>query len=123
MSFGAVPIFAKQKIYDAVPFENGWVVEVGRGVTNAATGYAGVVQAMQPYELLLDAAGRVVQIRERTYPYTGPASNYGDILRTVHTREEQRDGGAHFSAQAEKEMAAAEAKEKAAKAAKAAPKK
>lgn len=63
------PEFVKQKIYNAVPAEGGWIVEVGRVVTNQATQSSAVVQAMQPYELVTDATGHVTEIRERAYPY------------------------------------------------------
>ena len=117
------PEFVKQKIYNAIPVEGGWIVEVGRVVTNQATQLSTVAEAMQPYELVTDSAGHVTEIRERTYPYTGPTARYGNILRTVYTREMQRDKGAHFASEVEKELAKTEAAEKAEKAAKSAQKK
>jgi hypothetical protein len=111
------PEFVKQKIYNAVAVEGGWVVKVGRLETNPATQSRSVVQAMQPYELLTDASGRVTEIRERAYPYTGPAAHYGNILRSVYAREMQHDNGAHFATEVGKELAKAEKTEKAAKSA------
>jgi hypothetical protein len=111
------PDFVKQRIYSAFPFEGGWVVEVDPQPTNRP----GKVQALPPYELLVDAGQRVVQIRERCYPYSGSARVYDNIVRSVYEREMKLNGGRNYAAALEAELAKAWEMEKAARAVKPAP--
>jgi len=92
-------------------------VEVGRAATNVPA----VVPDMQPYELVLNTSRQVVEIRERSYPYSGSPANYGGILRSVYQREMALNGEANFAKAVAEELARATAKEKAQKAAKPAP--
>ena len=76
--------FVNQKIYNALPFDGGWVVEV---INSGATNRPADVTALPPYELLVDAGQHVLQIRERCYPYLGSAGVYANTVRTVYERE------------------------------------
>jgi len=106
------PDFVKQRIYRALPFEGGWVVEANPQATNRP----GKVTALPPYELLVDAGQRVVQIRERCYPYSGSARVYDNTVRSVYEREMKLNGGRNYPAALEKELAKAWEAEKAQKA-------
>jgi hypothetical protein len=72
---------------------------------------------MQPYELVLDATQHVVEIRERAYPYSGSAANYGGILRSVYEREMHLNGAANYAKAVEEELARATERERLQKAA------
>jgi hypothetical protein len=111
------PAFVKERIYNAIPFDGGWAVEVSQDSVK----YPGVVPAMPPYELLVDASGHLAQIRERCYPYIGSARVYGDTVRSVYEREIKRNGGVNYPQEVVKELAKAWAKEKAQKPANPAP--
>ena len=105
------PDFVKERIYNAIPCDGGWVVEVGHDSVK----YPGVVPAMPPYELLVDDSGHVAQIRERCYPFRGSARVYGDTVRTVYEREIKLNGGVNYPQEVVKELAKEWEKEKAQK--------
>lgn len=111
------PEFVKLRIYRALPFEGGWVVEVDRQATNGP----GIVPALPPYELLVDAGQRVAQIRERCYPYSGSARVYEATVRSVYEREMKLNGGRNYPAALEIALAKAWEAEKAQKTVKPAP--
>ena len=117
------PEFVKQRMYEALPFEGGWVVEVGPGVTNLTNRPGKVVLPMQPYELLLDDSQRVVKIQQRSHPYRGSARVYANTVRTVYQREMRLNGGVNYPEMIAKELAQAWELEKAQKPAKPAQKK
>jgi hypothetical protein len=110
--------FVKQKTYNALPFDGGWVVEV---INHGATNRPGNATALPPYELLVDAGQHVVQIRERCYPYLGSARVYDNTVRSVYEREMKLNGGRNYLAVLEMELAKAWEMEKAQKAVKPAP--
>ena len=101
--------FVKQKIYNARPFDSGWVVEVDHDFTH----YPGKIQAIHPYELLLDADQRGVQIRERCYWYRGSASVYTKTVHSVYERELTLNRGLNYPEVLEKELSKAWENEKA----------
>jgi len=103
------PDFVKQKIYNARPFDGGWVVEVDHDFTH----YPGRIQAIHPYELLLDADQRGVQIRERCYWYRGSASVYTNTVHSVYEREIKLNRGLNYPEVLEKELSKALENEKA----------
>ncbi len=105
------PSFVKERIFNAIPFDGGWAVEVDHDSVK----YPGVVPAMPPYELLVDASGHLAEIRERCYPYVGSARVYGDTVRSVYEREIKRNGGVNYPQEVVKELAKAWEKEKAQK--------
>ena len=111
------PDFVKQKTYNALPFDGGWVVEVASSATNLP----GNVQALPPYELLVDASQHVVQIRERCYPFIGSARVYDNTVRSVYEREMKLNGGRNYLAVLQQELAKAWEMEKAQKTIKPAP--
>ena len=117
------PEFVKQRMYEALPFEGGWVVEAGPGVTNLTKRPGKDVLPMQLYELLLDDSLRVVKIQQRSHPYRGSARVYADTVRTVYEREMRLNGGVNYPQVIEKELATAWELEKAQKTVKPAPKK
>jgi hypothetical protein len=117
------PDFVKQRMYEALPFEGGWVVEAGPGAANPTNRPGNVALPMQPYELLLDDSQRVVRIQQRSYPYRGSARVYADTVRTVYEREMRLNGGVNYPQMIEKELAKAWELEKAQKTARPAPKK
>ena len=94
------PDFVKQKIYNARPFDGGWVVEVDHDFTH----YPGRIQAIHPYELLLDADQRGVAIRERCYWYRGSASVYSNTVLSVYEREIKLNRGLNYPEVLEKEL-------------------
>jgi hypothetical protein len=111
------PSFVKQKIYFPVSVDGGWVVEVGHDSAK----YPGVVPALPPYELLVDAGRHVSQIRERCYPYSVSPRIYGNTVRAVYEREMKLNGGINYSQVVLKELAKAAEAEKAQQTAKPAP--
>jgi hypothetical protein len=111
------PEFVKQRIYQALPFEGGWVVEVNPQATNRP----GIAPPLPPYELLLDAGQHVMQIRERCYPYSGSARVYDNTVRSVYDREMKLNGGRNYAAALQIELARAWEAEKAQRTAKPAP--
>lgn len=117
------PDFVKQRMYEALPFEGGWVVEAKPGAANLTNRPGNAVLPMQPYELLLDDSLRVVKIQQRSYPYRGSARVYADTVRTVYEREMRLNGGVNYPQMIEKELAKAWELEKAQKTAKPAQKK
>jgi len=94
--------FVKQNSYRAFPVEGGWLVEVDRNPTNQPA-----LPAMPPYELLSDDGRHIVQIRERSFPYSGSPRVYGNTVRSVYEREMKVNGGANYQATVEKELAKA----------------
>ena len=117
------PEFVKQRMYEALPFEGGWVVQAGPGVTNLTKRPGKEVLPMQLYELLLDDSQRVVRIQQRSYPYCGSARVYADTVRIVYEREMRLNGGVNYPQVIEKELAKAWELEKTQKYAKPAQKK
>ena len=103
------PDFVKQKTYNALRFDGGWVVEVDHEFTH----YPGMIQAIHPYELLLDADQRGVQIRERCYWYRGSASVYSHTVLSVYEREIKLNRGLNYPEVLEKGLSKAWEKEKA----------
>ncbi len=103
------PDFVQQKIYNARPFDGGWVVEVDHDFAH----YPGKIQAIHPYEILLDADQRGVQIRERCYWYRGSASVYSNTVLSVYERELKLNRGLNYPEVLEKELSKAWENEKA----------
>ena len=103
------PDFVKQKIYNARRFDGGWVVEVDHDFTH----YPGKIQAIHPYEILLDADQCGVQIRERCYWYRGSASVYSNTVHSVYERELKLNRGLNYPEVLEKELSKAWENEKA----------
>ena len=103
------PDFVQQKIYNTRPFDGGWVVEVDHDFAH----YPGKIQAIHPYELLLDADQRGVQIRERCYWYRGSASVYSNTVLSVYEREIKLNRGLNYPEVLEKELSKAWENEKA----------
>ena len=101
--------FVKQKIYNARRFDGGWVIEVDHDFTH----YPGMIRAIHPYELLLDADQRGVQIRERCYWYRGSASVYSNTVHSVYERELKLNRGLNYPEVLEKELSKALENEKA----------
>ena len=93
------PDFVQQKIYNARRFDGGWVVEVDHDFAH----YPGKIQAIHPYELLMDADQRGVQIRERCYWYRGSASVYSNTVLSVYEREMKLNRGLNYPEVLEKE--------------------
>ena len=101
--------FVKQKIYNARRFDGGWVIEVDHDFTH----YPGKIQAIRPYEILLDADQRGVQIRERCYWYRGSASVYSNTVHSVYEREIKLNRGLNYPEVLEKELSKGSENEKA----------
>jgi hypothetical protein len=102
------PAFVQQKIYSTRPFDGGWVIQVEHNFTN----HPESVQAIQPYELLVDEAGRVVQFRERCYFYQGSAVVYTNTVISVYEREIKRNRGRDYPEVLFEELRTAWEKEK-----------
>jgi len=94
------PRFARQKLYQAREFDGGWVVEVDHDFTH----YPGSVQAVMPYELLVDDAHRVAQMRERCYFFRGSARTYTNTVISVYEREKKIQGGIYYPEVLEEEL-------------------
>lgn len=102
------PGFVKQKIYSARQFDGGWEVEVDHDFTR----YPGMIQAIHPFELLVDAGQRVVQVRQRCYYYRGSASVYSNTVLSVYEREIKLNRGLDYPEVLLKELSKAWEKEK-----------
>ena len=94
------PGFVRQKLYEAHAFDGGWVVEVDHDFTH----YPGSVQAVMPYELLVDGAHRVAQMRERCYSFRGSAKIYTNTVISVYEREKKIQGGIYYPEVLENEL-------------------
>jgi len=92
--------FTEKKLYEAHPFDGGWVIQVDHDFTN----YPGSVQEVMPYELLVDRAQRVTQFRQRCYYYQGSAAAYTNTVISVYEREKQISNGIHYPEVLEKKL-------------------
>jgi hypothetical protein len=102
------PDFVKEKIYQARPFEGGWVV----GIDHDFTHYPGRIQEMHPYELLVDGAHKLTELRQRCYHYSGSAKIYTNTVISVYEKEVHRNGGRDYPEVLEKALRDAWEKEK-----------
>jgi len=100
--------FVRQKLYQARPFDGGWVIQVEHDFTN----YSGSIQEIMPYELLVDQNHSLTQLRQRCYYYQGSASTNTNIVITVYEREKKIKGGINYPEALEKELQKAWKKEK-----------
>ena len=107
--------YAGRQSYSALQVEGGWVVAASSNPGKPGEKSA----AAPPYELLVDAANHLTQIRERSYPYLGSPKVYDHTVRTAYAQQAQLNRqAANYEAAILRELAAAYEKEKAAKAAK-----
>lgn len=102
------PDFVQQKLYEARPFDGGWVIRTEHDFTK----YPGRIQQMMPYELLVDRDHRVTQFRERCYYYRGSATVYTNTVISVYEREKNIKGGVNYPEVLEEELRKAWEKEK-----------
>jgi hypothetical protein len=83
--------------------DGGWVVEVEPDSAKDPEN----LPAAPPYELLVDAARRVSQVRERCYHFAGSPAVYVRTVRAVYEREMKLNGGINYEAMVEQELAKA----------------
>jgi hypothetical protein len=57
-----------------------------------------------PYELLVDGAHRVAQMRERCYSFRGSATIYTNTVISVYEREKKIQGGIYYPEVLENEL-------------------
>jgi hypothetical protein len=95
------PSFVKQNIYHASAVDGGWVVEMEHDSAKNPE----KAPALPPYELLVDASQRVVQVRERCYRFAGSPAVYDRTVRAVYDREMKLNGGINYQEMVEKELA------------------
>ncbi|MFC1451783.1 SUMF1/EgtB/PvdO family nonheme iron enzyme [Verrucomicrobiota bacterium] len=55
--------------------------------------YPGMIEHVQPYELLVDTEHRLSQLRQRCYTYLGSASLYSNTLTSVQERVKRNGRG------------------------------
>jgi hypothetical protein len=94
------PEMARQKLYNARPIDAGWLVTVDHDFTN----FPASVQAIMPYELLVDNARNVVQLRQRCYHYPGNSVVYTNTVISVYNREIKINHGLNYPEALEKEL-------------------
>ena len=95
------PSFVRMNKYSAFPVDGGWVVTVEHNYANDPQ----KAPAIPPYELLVDASQSVAQIQERSFSFLGSPVVYDRTVRTVYEREFKLNGGIHYQATVERELA------------------